>query len=165
MIDNDPRKLSPAVQRVWLEVCAEIYARFGWHLFVTTTHRGERAQNRARQSGASRAGWMESWHNFDPAPALDFAIVSDFTKMETRRWARPSVFDYDPQKMYEVGVRAEVRGLVWGGRFKGFPDLPHLQGPAAGKPDASWLEMSPEAREHRVADEIRARAWMNRQRV
>lgn len=157
LIENDPRRLSPALFCVWLEVRARVLKERGWHLFLTQTHRDADAQTRAFEAGRSRAKWGESWHNFDPALALDFALVSGFTKIPTRRWAMPGAFDWDEEKLSAVGRIAERCGLVWGGRFTGLKDLPHLQAPAASKPDERWHALGPAACEARVRAEIAQR--------
>lgn len=157
LIENDPTRLSPALHAIWLEVCARVLRERGWHLFFTQTHRDQEAQALAFSQGKSRARWGESWHNLEPALALDFAVVSDFTKIPTRRWSMPGAFDWDERKLAFVGRVAEQCGLVWGGRFTGVRDLPHLQGPAAAAPGESWHALSPSGREARVAEEIASR--------
>ena len=158
LIENDPTRLSPALHAIWLEISARVLRERGWHLFLAQTHRDEDAQQRAFAQGKSRARWGESWHNFEPALALDFAVVSGFTKIPTRRWAMPGAFDWDARKLAFVGRLAEQCGLTWGGRFSTLKDLPHLQGPAAAVPDERWHALGPEGRERRMAEEIASRS-------
>ena len=68
----------------------------------------------------------ESNHNHDPSRAVDAVIVCRGVK----QWSVKADCDGDGVNDYlEMGKLAERLGLVWGGRWKGFPDPVHLELP------------------------------------
>jgi peptidoglycan L-alanyl-D-glutamate endopeptidase CwlK len=67
-----------------------------------------------------------SKHNSDPARAVDLVVVC----RGTVDWSSRADCDKDGVPDYrELGELGERLGLKWGGRFKGFPDVGHLELP------------------------------------
>lgn len=68
----------------------------------------------------------ESTHNRSPSPAVDIVVVCHGKEL----WAYEADCDEDGVSDYlEMGRIGEKVGLVWGGRWRGFPDIGHLEVP------------------------------------
>jgi len=99
-----------------------IYLRDNWDLhgtpILTATYRDYDNQLEAFQLGVSNAQPGQSLHNHLPALAFDVAFIDD-----------QGVADWNWNLFKEWGRRGEKLGLVWGGRFPGLADGPHLEMP------------------------------------
>jgi peptidoglycan L-alanyl-D-glutamate endopeptidase CwlK len=70
------------------------------------------------------AGPSESAHTKDPSPAVDMMILCRGERM----WSARGDCDKDGVPDYrELGLLGERLGLVWGGRWRAFPDVGHLE--------------------------------------
>ncbi|MDF1565332.1 MAG: hypothetical protein P1V51_20005 [Deltaproteobacteria bacterium] len=89
---------------------------------VVCSHRGKEAQQQAFASGASRARFGESPHNYFPALALDIVPYPEAYASDPALWAL-GAFGLD------LAIRMG-RPIEWGGawlvRYR-FQDLPHFQ--------------------------------------
>lgn len=86
---------------------------------ISWAHRGEEDQNHAYKVGTSPLKWPESKHNKMPAEAIDaFRLTQSGGATWDRRWFA---------EVFGPAVRAA--GLVWGGDFKRFKDMPHAELP------------------------------------
>lgn len=120
MPSRDPTDLHPDLQTRWEWMKREWVRRYSDEPtpFLTCTYRPASEQQALKDAGKSRAGPMQSLHNFLPALAFDIAfrnpdgsLTWDFTHFE--RW----------------GELAEEVGLEWGGRWPHLVDGPHVQWP------------------------------------
>lgn len=86
---------------------------------VICGHRGKEDQNKAFEAGTSKLKFPRSLHNKSPSLAVDLSpIPLDWNNTERFK------------EMADVVMKAAVDlgiALVWGGSWKGFPDLPHFQ--------------------------------------
>ena len=99
----------------------------GYLLRVTATHRSVREQQMLFAQGRTRPGRVVtmvdgvkqmSKHNYFPSRAIDYCV----TVGGKVSWAEAE---------YEVvGPFMEAEGLVWGGSWTSFRDLPHVELPA-----------------------------------
>lgn len=131
----------PWLATAWLEIREQYrQERPGHELVVTCTHRSREEQfalfckgRRQRADGS----WVIdedpktsivtscdglrilSKHNSYPAAAIDFAVILPGGKVS-----------WDPREYEPVGVLADQRGLIWGGRWKTLKDYPHIEVPA-----------------------------------
>jgi peptidoglycan L-alanyl-D-glutamate endopeptidase CwlK len=72
------------------------------------------------------AGPAESAHTKDPSPAADFIVIC----RGVESWSARTDCDQDGVSDYrELGLIGEGLGLVWGGRWRAFPDAGHLELP------------------------------------
>jgi hypothetical protein len=83
---------------------------------ISWAHRGEDDQQAAYVQGKSKATFGNSPHNYRPALAIDWFRLTD----SGARWDAPWFRD-------KLGPAARAHGLVWGGDFKSFVDLPHVE--------------------------------------
>jgi peptidoglycan L-alanyl-D-glutamate endopeptidase CwlK len=86
---------------------------------VICGHRGEEAQNACFAAKTSKLKWPDSKHNKTPSLAVD---VVPFPL----NWADTERFRVFAEKVKEVARGLGV-GVVWGGDWKGFRDVPHWQ--------------------------------------
>lgn len=108
------KQLHPDLQRV----AVEAVKHFDFSLICG--HRNKTEQMRAYHSGASRAKYGQSPHNFKPALAFDsipypfqgWSVIPPFEEM--------GVAILDASK--KVGVE-----ITWGKGFKGLVDYPHFE--------------------------------------
>jgi len=81
--------------------------------------RDRAAQEAARRSGASRAGYGHSWHNY--GMAVDLGLFKGRSYLDSD----------DPDLAWTVynaiGAVAPEYGLKWGGSWTNFIDSPHIQ--------------------------------------
>ena len=86
---------------------------------VICGHRGREEQEEAFRTGASRAHYGESKHNYLPSCAVDVTPWPVY-------WGNKKRFE----ELAEV-VKATAKDMgidiVWGGNFKGFFDGPHFE--------------------------------------
>lgn len=128
--------------RSWLQVlCHDLVqeaAKDGILLAVTQTLRTVAEQDVLYEQGRAKSGKVvtnakggESPHNY--GLAFDTAFV-DTGNHITWNECRPGDWE-------ALGKLGEGLGLVWGGRFRSFPDRPHFEAPRwrtlIGAPDAS----------------------------
>ena len=94
----------------------------GVRFMVNCTHRGRAEQEAAFASGASRARWGQSPHNFKPSRAMD---LSPFA-VTAAAYQAITVADYNALSV-DVMREAVIMGiaLTWGGGFRSFKDRPH----------------------------------------
>lgn len=105
----------------------------GIDIEMTDAWRGETAQEKAVQQGASRAHFGMSPHNFgvafDVAPVIGGKLS----------WTPP------PGTWETIGAAGRDNGLVWGGTFKSIVDLPHFELPGWTEQNLALLREAPEA--------------------
>ena len=98
-------------------------AEDGWNISVFCGHRGEVAQTKAYNDGASGAEWGESEHNEFPSKAIDAGPYIPGVGIpweDENCWIvyAGAVF----KKAQEMGIK-----LKWGGLFQGLKDLNHIE--------------------------------------
>lgn len=108
------KELHPDLQRV----CNEAIKHVDFSL--TCGYRNKTDQERAFKSGASRARFGQSPHNFKPSFAFDF-IPYPF-----QGWTKIAPFEKVGQEILRAGVKVGVP-LTWGKTFKGLVDYPHME--------------------------------------
>lgn len=117
-------------------------ARSPVDLKIIDTVRGRARQEEALRTGASRAKFGASAHNYVPAQAIDIVpyIVDPATGKAAIRWKTPDGreislrgTDYVSRAWRAHGELGEAVArdlgldLVWGGRFSSFYDAPHTE--------------------------------------
>jgi len=117
--------------RPFLRRAFGIAASMGVDAKVICGLRNRIAQEKAKESGASKAGWGYSWHNY--GTAIDLGLFNGGSYVDSD----------DPllaSRVYKaIGPEAEGFGLVWGGGWTSFVDLPHFQlGEVPVTPTASY---------------------------
>lgn len=100
-------------------------------LTIVCGHRDRQAQNDAVRHGFSQARWPTSKHNQLPSHALDFAPLDCASKID---WVNEAGWQKTGPIFEEEWALMQVEGLVpvgvtlsWGGRWKSFRDLPHVE--------------------------------------
>lgn len=107
-------ELHPDLQRVANEAIKEI------DFSLICGYRGKVEQERAFKSGASRAHFGHSPHNFKPARAFDI-LPYPF-----EGWHVITPFEQRGQVIMRVAQRIGVP-LTWGKTFSGIVDYPHFE--------------------------------------
>lgn len=117
---RDIKLLLPKVQRMTEQLITECKAQ-GISLIITATYRSEKEQSLLYAQGRTMKGGVvtnakagESMHNYKVA--VDFVPAKDGVPL----WGDKALF-------LKVGEIGEKIGFEWGGRWKSFLDLPHLQ--------------------------------------
>lgn len=124
---RDIKDAHPYLRDRW-ELAQKTFTREGHdYLVLTCSHRSLAEQNRLYQIGRTSPGKIVthidgikrmSEHNYYPSRAIDVAVVS----------LGKIVWD---EKAYEpLGIVCKTLDLVWGGAWKKFKDLPHIQIPS-----------------------------------
>lgn len=116
--------------RVWLELCRAA----GLSVLVTGTVRDDEYQMYCYRNGTSKAT-RPAFH------ARGVGLAFDFCK-------NVKGHEYDDAAFFrEAAEIAEEMGFEWGGRWKSFPDKPHLQWSAGGRYKSSdlWAGRMPPA--------------------
>ena len=118
------RKFEPFVRRA-----IAVASSMGVTAKVICGERDRAAQEAAKRSGASRASYGYSWHNF--GMAIDFGLFKG-----------RSYVDADSPALAEavynaIGAVAPQYGILWGGTWRSFVDMPHFQVPARSTPNAA----------------------------
>lgn len=129
MVDTsrDPKDLHPLLREAWeyLKARWEQENPNGPSVGLSCTYRGPHDQEAAFKSGASKARFGRSLHNFKPAYAFDIF----FFRGRTADWSF---------KNFEAFAKmAEEINLEWGGRWAGLVDGPHFQFKNATPADAN----------------------------
>jgi len=100
-------------------------------LVIVCGHRTKQEQNDAVRNGFSKARWPTSKHNSLPSHAFDVAPLTAAGKID---WADEPAFESIGPIIEEEFGLMQVEGLVpagvtlsWGGRWKSFRDLPHVE--------------------------------------
>ncbi len=108
------KELHPDLQRVANEAIK--YIDFS----LICGYRGRIEQERAFKSGASRARFGQSPHNFKPAMAFDFLPYpfQGWTKIPPFELVGVAIL----RAAHNVGVE-----ITWGKNFKGLVDYPHME--------------------------------------
>ncbi len=130
-MSRDIADLAPCMRPAATEFVAQCLA-VGLPVLITQTHRTDEEQQRLYDQGRTTPGKIvtnakpgDSPHNpVKGFPGLAFDIA--FRVLETGgvTWEEPR-----PGGWEEAGRIAESLGLVWGGRWKKFPDRPHFEWP------------------------------------
>ncbi len=128
---------SPWLATAWLEIHEQYVMEHPEHdLIITCTYRSPEEQFALYCKGRMQSGatWVPdddaetsivtncdglrlvSKHNHKPADAIDFAVILPGGKVS-----------WDPREYVPVGVLAEQRNLVWGGRWTHLKDYPHVE--------------------------------------
>lgn len=125
--DLDPRTLrnlatlEPAAQETmtrFMYRAKAIAAAMGVDAIAISGRRDKEEQNRVYESGASRARWTQSWHNY--GTAIDLGLFDGATYLDSA----------DPDRAWRIyaaiGAVADEFGLEWGGSWISFVDAPHF---------------------------------------
>ena len=96
--------------RVWMNLCKKA----GLPVLVTGTVRDQEYQLYCYNNGTSKAK-VPSFHSVEAGLAFDFC-----------KNVRGHEYD-DPVFFQQCGAIGESVGFEWGGRWKSFPDYPHMQ--------------------------------------
>ena len=108
--------------RVWMQLCRDA----GLAVCITGTVRDRAYQEYCYQNGTSK-GRVPTFH------AQGVGLAFDFCKnVKGQEYSDPAFF----QRAGELGERV---GFEWGGRWKSFPDRPHLQWSDGGKYTSSMI--------------------------
>ena len=117
---RDIKLLLPKIQRMTEQLIVDCKTQ-GINLIITATYRSDREQNLLYAQGRTMRGNVvtnakagESMHNYKVA--IDFVPTKDGVPI----WSDKALF-------LKVGEIAEKIGFEWGGLWKSFLDLPHLQ--------------------------------------
>ncbi len=117
---RDPKDLHPKLQEVWAYASAEYAKRHpaSPKVFITCTTRSKESQLKAKMSGASRAAFGQSPHNYAPAYAFDVAFLDKNGKLDwnTRLF---KMFTDIIKERYNASVDC---GIDWR-----FYDAPHIE--------------------------------------
>lgn len=85
---------------------------------VSCAFRNQKDQDLAYASKSSRVKWPYSKHNHTPAEALDFFRLKDGVALFESEWF-----------IFVIGRTAKIAGLIWGGDWEKFRDMPHVELP------------------------------------
>lgn len=108
--------------RVWMQLCRDA----GLAVCITGTVRDRAYQEYCYRNGTSK-GRVPTFH------AQGVGLAFDFCKnVKGQEYSDPVFF----QRAGELGERV---GFEWGGRWKSFPDRPHLQWSGGGKYTGSMI--------------------------
>ena len=119
---NDLRSDVAANCRVWMQLCRDA----GLAVCITGTVRDRAYQEYCYRNGTSK-GRVPTFH------AQGVGLAFDFCKnVKGQEYSDPAFF----QRAGELGERV---GFEWGGRWKSFPDRPHLQWSGGGKYTGSMI--------------------------
>ena len=119
---NDLRSDVAANCRVWMQLCRDA----GLSVCITGTVRDRAYQEYCYRNGTSK-GRVPTFH------AQGVGLAFDFCKnVKGQEYSDPAFF----QRAGELGERV---GFEWGGRWKSFPDRPHLQWSGGGKYTSSMI--------------------------
>lgn len=128
---------TPWLATAWLEIHEQyVIERPGHDLIITCTHRPVDEQFALFCKGRILVNgvWV-----FDQDPVTSIVTNCDGTKIVSKHNKRPSdaidfavmlpggKVSWDPREYEPVGVLAEQRNLVWGGRWKSIKDYPHVE--------------------------------------
>lgn len=100
----------------------------GKHVVITCVYRSPEEQAELYTHGRTQPGpivtqldgvTQRSQHNMDPARAIDFCVTIG------------GKVTWDVQEYEVAGPFFEAQGLIWGGRWKTFRDMPHVELPRA----------------------------------
>jgi len=124
----DTQAIYPPLMRAARDMIAALEAK-GHVYYAISGHRDVAHQNELYAKGRTTRGPRvtnarggQSYHNF--GLAIDFCYDINASKPGLQpSWVAS---DYDM-----LGVFAQMQGLEWGGDFKSFKDLPHVQWPLA----------------------------------
>lgn len=132
------QKLHPDVRQEAIETLEKIELSFPPTIRVRVVQglRTIEEQNELYAQGRTKPGKIitkarggKSFHNW--GLAIDFAILYDKDNngsFEELSWDIQKDFDIDGKKDWdEVRTAFEAKGWEWGGRWRTFPDYPHLQ--------------------------------------
>lgn len=99
------------------------------YVVITETLRSYKRQEFLYRTGKSRT--LRSYHlstqedeqDTDEARAFDVAVVQEYSGAAVRKlqWNASDI------RWTHIGEAGEAAGLIWGGRWKNFPDLCHFQ--------------------------------------
>ena len=130
----------PWLATAWLEI-EEQYEREhpGHRLIITCTHRS--AEEQFALYGKGRRQIADGSWVLDEDPKTSVVTNCDGTKTVSRHNTMPSSaidfcvlingkVSWDIREYEPVGVLAEQRGLIWGGRWPRLKDAPHVELPA-----------------------------------
>lgn len=109
------------LQRAWAWLKAEYARMYPGPLQpeLSETYRSYEDQLKAYKAGKSKARPGESLHNYSPTGAFDIYFLD----------ARTNKANWEFIYYQRFGELAESIGLVWGGRWAGLVDGPHIQLP------------------------------------
>lgn len=147
MSDRDVKHLCPALQAVvppFIKACADkgIDAR------IIVTFRDSKTQEACRKLGLSKAGAGQSPHNLTDAQGRPASRAFDFGVFDNGKY----ITDGSDPRYAQAGSIGVSFGLVYGGSWKSFRDMDHLEMPNwKGKSYAPALKTQPEEMEHRSA--------------
>ena len=108
--------------RVWMQLCRDA----GLAVCITGTVRDRAYQEYCYRNGTSK-GRVPTFHAQGVGLAFDFC-----RNVQGQEYSDPAFF----QRSGELGERV---GFEWGGRWKSFPDRPHLQWSGGGKYTGSMI--------------------------
>ena len=108
--------------RVWMQLCRDA----GLAVCITGTVRDRAYQEYCYRNGTSK-GRVPTFHAQGVGLAFDFC-----RNVKGQEYSDPAFF----QRAGELGERV---GFEWGGRWKSFPDRPHLQWSGGGKYTSSMI--------------------------
>ena len=119
--------------RPFLRHAFAVAASMGVDAKVICGYRNRRDQEKAKATGASRAGWGHSWHNYGMAIDLGLFDGGSYVDGGNPRLAH---------RIYAaIGHLTEGYGLIWGGNWPSFPDEAHFQlGDFPVTPTSSYRE-------------------------
>ena len=100
-----------------IAVCCDVIRHYDFS--ITCGHRGREAQEDAYEAGTSTLPWPHSRHNREPSLAVDVAPWPIDWNNEERFIELAGALIY--------AARERDIDLTWGGHWKNFRDLPHLQ--------------------------------------
>jgi peptidoglycan L-alanyl-D-glutamate endopeptidase CwlK len=102
------------------EMANMMLARSEFDLTITCGHRTEKEQNEAFEKGTSRAKFGQSKHNTFPSKAIDIVPLPLNWDVKDRRWQEMAL-----NAMWCAGKLGFE--ITWGGSFKKFFDMPHIE--------------------------------------
>jgi len=116
------------LQLAFAQILADFREQTGHDLVLTCTHRSVDEQARLYAQGRTTPGPIvtqldgtqhRSKHNLSPAQALDVAVVV------------AGKVSWSPDQYSALGPLCEKYGVVWGGSWPHFKDMPHIELPDA----------------------------------
>jgi peptidoglycan LD-endopeptidase CwlK len=122
----------PYLRERWPKLVYMFQQETGRDLIITCTWRSQKEQNRLYQQGRTTPGKIvtqvdgyekKSKHNVYPARAIDVAVDVDPNTDKT-------VISWQEDFYRPLGPICKKLGLVWGGAWERFPDLPHIEVPS-----------------------------------